>query len=54
MARRQRHSADQIRAILQEHTGVPIGFWRSVSGSYNGFVVESFYDELAHVAKQDP
>lgn len=35
-------------------TGVPVGFWRSVSGSYNGFVVESFYDELAHAAKKDP
>ena len=35
-------------------TGIPVGFWRSVSGSYNGFVVESFYDELAHAAKKDP
>ena len=35
-------------------TGVPVGFWRSVGGSYNGFVVESFYDELAHAAKKDP
>jgi len=35
-------------------TGVPVGFWRSVSGSYNGFVAECFYDELAHAAKKDP
>ena len=35
-------------------TGVPVGFWRSVNNSYNGFAVETFIDELAHLAKQDP
>jgi isoquinoline 1-oxidoreductase beta subunit len=35
-------------------TGVPVGFWRSVGHSHNAFVVESFFDELAHAAKQDP
>jgi isoquinoline 1-oxidoreductase beta subunit len=35
-------------------TGVPVGFWRSVNHSYNAFVVESFIDELAHAAGQDP
>jgi isoquinoline 1-oxidoreductase beta subunit len=34
--------------------GVPIGAWRSVGPSQNGFVVESFIDELAHAAKKDP
>jgi isoquinoline 1-oxidoreductase/isoquinoline 1-oxidoreductase beta subunit len=34
--------------------GVPVGFWRSVGHSHNAFVVESFFDELAHAAKQDP
>jgi isoquinoline 1-oxidoreductase beta subunit len=34
--------------------GVPIGIWRSVGNSYNGFIVESFMDELAAVANQDP
>lgn len=33
---------------------VPVGFWRSVGNSQNGFVVESFVDELAHAAGQDP
>ena len=35
-------------------TGVPVGFWRSVNHSINGFVVESFVDELAHAAGRDP
>lgn len=33
---------------------VPVGFWRSVGHSSNGFVVESFIDELAHAAGEDP
>ena len=35
-------------------TGIPVGFWRSVNNSYNGWVVESFIDELAYAAKRDP
>lgn len=34
--------------------GVPLGFWRSVGHSHNAFVAESFIDELAHAAGQDP
>jgi len=34
--------------------GVPLGFWRSVGPSQNGFIIESFIDELAHAAKKDP
>lgn len=34
--------------------GVPVSIWRSVGNSYNGFVVESFIDELAHAAAADP
>lgn len=37
-----------------EETGIPIGFWRSVGHSHNGFVVESFVDELAALAGKDP
>ncbi len=35
-------------------TPVPVAFWRAVGHSYNGFVVESFVDELAHAAEADP
>ncbi|MEX1033131.1 MAG: xanthine dehydrogenase family protein molybdopterin-binding subunit [Cellvibrionaceae bacterium] len=34
--------------------GIPLGFWRSVGHSHTAFVVESFMDEMAHAAKQDP
>jgi len=34
--------------------GVPVLWWRSVGHSHNAFVVESFLDELAHSAGQDP
>jgi isoquinoline 1-oxidoreductase subunit beta len=34
--------------------GVPLGFWRSVGASQNGFIIESFIDELAHEARKDP
>jgi isoquinoline 1-oxidoreductase beta subunit len=33
---------------------VPVGFWRSVGHSHNAFFSESFMDELAVNAKQDP
>ena len=33
---------------------IPTGPWRSVSHSYNAFVIESFIDELAAVYKHDP
>lgn len=35
-------------------TGIPVLWWRSVGHSYNGFVMESLVDELAHAAGQDP
>ncbi|MCK5353454.1 xanthine dehydrogenase family protein molybdopterin-binding subunit, partial [bacterium] len=33
---------------------IPVRPWRNPSGSHNGFTVESFMDELAHAANQDP
>ncbi|MGO4830745.1 xanthine dehydrogenase family protein molybdopterin-binding subunit, partial [Rhizobiaceae sp. 2RAB30] len=33
---------------------VPVGFWRSVGNSYNGFFHESFMDEIAVSGKIDP
>ncbi len=35
-------------------TPVPVGFWRSVGNSHNGFTMESFMDEMADAAGQDP
>jgi isoquinoline 1-oxidoreductase beta subunit len=35
-------------------SGVPRGWWRSVEHSINGFVVNSFLDELAHAGGTDP
>jgi isoquinoline 1-oxidoreductase beta subunit len=37
-----------------EPPGIPTAFWRSVGPSHNVFVVESFMDELAAAAGQDP
>jgi isoquinoline 1-oxidoreductase beta subunit len=37
-----------------EPPGIPTAFWRSVGPSHNVFVTESFIDELAAAAKQDP
>ena len=34
--------------------GVPVQWWRSVGHSHTAFVVESFIDEVAHKAEQDP
>jgi isoquinoline 1-oxidoreductase beta subunit len=39
-------------AMQQSH--VPVGFWRAVGHSQNAFFRESFVDELAHAAGQDP
>ena len=37
-----------------EPPGIPTAFWRSVGPSHNVFVTESFIDEMAYAAKQDP
>jgi isoquinoline 1-oxidoreductase subunit beta len=33
---------------------IPVGIWRSVGNSYNGFFHESFMDEIAMAGKTDP
>jgi isoquinoline 1-oxidoreductase beta subunit len=34
--------------------GIPVGFWRSVGSSQNGFFSESFVDEVAAASGKDP
>jgi isoquinoline 1-oxidoreductase beta subunit len=46
--------ASQHMAHVATHSGVPVGFWRSVGHSHNAFFSESFVDELAHETGQDP
>src|SRR5207253_8201122 len=36
------------------NTHVPVGFWRCVNHTQNGFFRECFIDELAHAAGVDP
>jgi CO/xanthine dehydrogenase Mo-binding subunit len=42
-----------VRAIHGDF-GLPTGFYRSVEVGYTVFAVETFLDELAHLAKADP
>ena len=39
---------------MQENFGLPTGFYRAVETGYTTFAVETFLDELAHLAKIDP
>jgi isoquinoline 1-oxidoreductase subunit beta len=43
-----------VEFLRVEPPGIPTAFWRSVGPSHTVFVVESFVDELAAAAKQDP
>jgi len=43
----------RMRGYLAD-LGLPVGFWRSVGASSNGFVFDSFIDEMAHAAGRDP
>ncbi|MEY9161541.1 xanthine dehydrogenase family protein molybdopterin-binding subunit [Bradyrhizobium japonicum] len=40
--------------VRVEPPGVRTSWWRGVGPTHNVFVIESFVDELAHAAKQDP
>jgi isoquinoline 1-oxidoreductase beta subunit len=43
-----------VEYVRAEPPGIPTAFWRSVGPSHNVFVTESFMDELAVAAGQDP
>jgi isoquinoline 1-oxidoreductase beta subunit len=43
-----------VEYVRVEPPGISTAFWRSVGPSHNVFVTESFIDELAAAAKQDP
>jgi isoquinoline 1-oxidoreductase beta subunit len=43
-----------VEYVRVEPPGISTAFWRSVGPSHNVFVTESFMDELAAAAKQDP
>jgi isoquinoline 1-oxidoreductase beta subunit len=43
-----------LMEYVETNTHIPIGFWRGVSLSHNGFIGESIIDELAHRGGHDP
>jgi isoquinoline 1-oxidoreductase subunit beta len=43
----------RVDCVLK-NTHIPVSFWRSVGSSQNAFAIESFVDEMAHEAGQDP
>jgi isoquinoline 1-oxidoreductase beta subunit len=44
----------RVEYLRIEPPGIPTAFWRSVGPSHTVFAVETFMDELAMAAKQDP
>jgi isoquinoline 1-oxidoreductase beta subunit len=46
--------AIRVEYVRHEEPVVNTGFWRGVGVTHNTFVIESFIDELAGAAKQDP
>lgn len=46
--------AQRVRAINDVELPLPFWAWRSVDHSQHGYFVESFVDEMAHAAGQDP
>ena len=51
----QQYSIDNVLAeFAYQPTHVPVGYWRAVGASQNGFFIETFIDELATKAGHDP
>ena len=51
----QPYSVENYRVSgIKAPVDIPIGFWRSVGNSYNGYFHESFIDEIAAKSKLDP
>jgi isoquinoline 1-oxidoreductase beta subunit len=48
------HVENLLVEYAMRNTPIPVGFWRSVNASQNGFFKESFIDEVAHATGQDP
>ena len=46
--------AIKVSWVRHEPPGVVTAWWRGVGPAHNVFVLESFIDELAHAARQDP
>jgi CO/xanthine dehydrogenase Mo-binding subunit len=46
--------AIQVEFVRREEPVLNTGFWRGVGVTHNTFVIESFIDELAAAAQQDP
>src|SRR6266481_1925118 len=44
----------EVRFVRRDPPGVPTGWWRGVGPTRSVFAVESFMDELAAAAQQDP
>jgi isoquinoline 1-oxidoreductase beta subunit len=44
----------QLADVVIHETGLRVGYWRSVSHALNSFAYESFVDEMALAAGQDP
>lgn len=50
----EQYAFPSARVEWHRQESMPVGFWRSVGHSTNGFVEESLVDELAALAKIDP
>ncbi|MEM1039942.1 MAG: molybdopterin cofactor-binding domain-containing protein [Pseudomonadota bacterium] len=51
----QPYSVDNYRVSgIKAPVDIPVGFWRAVGNSYNGFFHESFMDEIATKTGMDP